>query len=91
MLINAKLNILDQKMLWAEAVHTCECVHNGIEITNSRNNFICNFLLKKPQYCWFVLRFWTYFLHHEEGEDKGSDEREDIQGDRGQILQNQQS
>ena len=35
MLLNAKLNDTVQKMLWEEAVHTCECVINSMSTTGS--------------------------------------------------------
>ena len=34
MLLNDKSNDAAQKMLWAEVVHTCECVQNSMAITN---------------------------------------------------------
>ena len=35
MLLNAKLNDTDQKILWGEAVHKCEIVRNGMATTGS--------------------------------------------------------
>ena len=35
MLLNAKLNDTDQKMLWSEAVYTCERVQNSLATTGS--------------------------------------------------------
>ena len=35
MLLNAKLNDTDQKMLWSEAVHTYRGIQNSISITGS--------------------------------------------------------
>ena len=36
--MNAKLNNTSQKIMWAEAVHTCECVRNIMAITGSKKS-----------------------------------------------------
>ena len=43
MLLNEKLNYTAQKMLWAEAVHTCKCVRNSMDTTGSTTSLFENF------------------------------------------------
>ena len=48
MLLNAKLNDTAQKMLWAEAVHTCKRVRNSMANTGSTAIPFKNFYGEKP-------------------------------------------
>ena len=43
MMLNAKLNYAAQKILWAEAVHTCERVINRMATTGSTTSPFGNF------------------------------------------------
>ena len=43
MILNTKLNYTAQKVLWAEAVHTCECVRNSMSATGSTESPFENF------------------------------------------------
>ena len=38
MILNLKLNDTAQKIMWAEAVHTCELARNSTATTCSKNN-----------------------------------------------------
>ena len=49
MLVNAKLNDADQKMLWAEAVHTCKPVINSMADTGSTTSLFEIFYGEKPK------------------------------------------
>ena len=46
MIINVKLKDMDQKMLWAEALYTCERVRNSMATTGSTESPFENFPLK---------------------------------------------
>ena len=48
MIINSKFKKTDQKMLWAEAVHTGECVSNNMTTTNSTKISFVIFYGVKP-------------------------------------------
>ena len=49
MLLNAKLNDTDEKMLWAETVHTCEYVRNSIAATDSTTSPFENLYGENPK------------------------------------------
>ena len=49
MLLNAKINETDQKILWAEAVHTCKHVRNSMATTGSTTSTFKNVYAEKPR------------------------------------------
>ena len=49
MLLSTKLNDTAQKMLWAEAVHTYECVRNSMDTTVSTTSPFENFYGEKSK------------------------------------------
>ena len=49
MLLNAKLNDTDQKILWAEAVHMCKRVRNSMANTGSTTSPFKTFYGEKPK------------------------------------------
>ena len=57
MLLNAILNDTYQKMLWAEAVHTCEILRNSMATTGSTNSPFENFYGEKAKIIGLFLEF----------------------------------
>ena len=49
MLLNAKLNDIAQKMLWKEAVHTCERIRNSMANTGSTTSPFESFIGENPK------------------------------------------
>ena len=62
MLINVKLNDTVHKMLWEESVHMC--IRNIMATTGSTRSPFGDLYGEKTNDHWFVLRFWTYQIHH---------------------------
>ena len=49
MLLNAKINDTAQKMLWAETVHTCECIRNSMATMGSTKSPFEKIYGEKPK------------------------------------------
>ena len=67
MMLNAKLNDTAQKIMWAEAVHTCERVRNSMAIMGSTTSPFENFYEKKQDH-WFVLGIQTHRMRYQRGQ-----------------------
>ena len=57
MLLKEKINDIAQKMLWAEAVHTCEHVRNSMAATDSTKIPFENFYGENPKIIGLFLEF----------------------------------
>ena len=49
MLLNKKINETDQKIMWAEAVHTCKCVIKSMATIGSTTSPFGHFYGEKPK------------------------------------------
>ena len=56
-LLKAKLNDTGHKMLWGEAVHTCEIVRNSMATTGSTTSPFKNLYGRKPKIIGSFLEF----------------------------------